>query len=65
MVPKSLTQLTPVLPQPTICRHRSVEQMADKRGFVRRNRGLFNRIQDQIILTRNYKEIYFEAAKHR
>jgi len=28
------------LSQQYVCRHRSVEQMADKRGFVRRNRGL-------------------------
>jgi len=30
--------------------------MIDKRGFVRRNRGLLTTIQDQVILTRNYKK---------
>ena len=30
--------------------------MADKRGFVRRKTGLFTAIQDQVILTRNYKK---------
>jgi len=35
---------------------RSVEQMADKRGFVRRNRRLLTAVQDQVILTRNYKK---------
>jgi len=30
--------------------------MADKRGFVRRNRGLLTAIQDQVILTRNHKK---------
>ena len=28
--------------------------MADKRGFVRQNRGFLTAIQDQVILTRNY-----------
>ena len=41
---------------PTIYRHRRVERVADKRGFVRRNRGLLTAIQDQVILTRNYKK---------
>ena len=35
---------------------RSIEQMADKGGFVGRNRGIFTVIQDQVILTRNYKK---------
>ena len=30
--------------------------MADKRGFVRRNRGLLTAIQDQVIRKRNYKK---------
>jgi len=30
--------------------------MADKRGFVRRNRGLLTAIQEKVILTRNYKK---------
>jgi len=48
--------------QSTICRHRSVEQMADKRGFVRRNRWLLTAIQDQVTLTRNYKKYILKQA---
>jgi ribosomal protein L37E len=42
MIPKSLAWLQSVWPQPTICKYRSVEQIADKRGFVHWKRGLFN-----------------------
>jgi hypothetical protein len=57
MVPKRLAWPPSAWPQQTICRHSSVEQMADKRGFVRRNRGFFwTAIQGQVILTRNYKK---------
>jgi hypothetical protein len=46
------------------CRHGSVEQMAEKRGFVRRNRGLFNSNTGPSP-TNKLQEIYSEAAKHR
>ena len=49
----------------TICRHRSVEQMADKRGFFCRNRGLFNNNTGPSHTNNKLQEIYFEAAKHR
>ena len=65
MVPKSLTRPTPFWTQSNICRHRSVEQMADKRGSVRRNRGLFTAIQDQVILTRNYKKYILKQLRRR
>ena len=51
--------------KPTICRQRNVEQMADKRGFVRRNRGLFNSNTGPSHTNKKLQEIYFEAARHR
>jgi len=51
--------------QPIICRHRGVEQMADKRGFVRRNRGLFNSNTGPSHTNKKLQEIYFETARHR
>ena len=48
-----------------VCRHRSVEQMADKRAFVRRNRGLFNSNTGPSHTNKKLHEIYFEAARHR
>jgi hypothetical protein len=51
--------------QPTICRHRSVEQMADKSGFVRRNRGIFNSNTGPSHTKKKLQEIYFEAARYR
>ena len=48
-----------------ICKHRSVEQMADKRGFVRRNRGLFNSNTGPRHTNKKLQEIYFEAGRHR
>ena len=62
MVPKGIAWPPSVWPQPAICRHRSVEQMADKRGFVRRNRWLLTAIQDQVTLTRNYKKYILKQA---
>jgi len=56
MVPKALHGRHPYELKPTICRHGSLKQMADKRGSVRRNRGVLTAIQDQVILTRNYKK---------
>jgi len=56
MVPKSLTQPTPVWPQPIIRRHRSIEQTTDKRGSVRRNRGLFNSNTGPSHTNKNYKK---------
>ena len=35
---------------------KSVEQMADKRVLVRRNKGFLAAIHDQVVLTRNYKK---------
>jgi hypothetical protein len=49
---------------PTICRQRSVEQMADKRRFVRQNRGLFNSNTGPSHINKKLQEIYFEVAKH-
>jgi AraC-like DNA-binding protein len=34
--------------------------MADKRGFVRLNRGLLTVTQDQVILTKNYKKYFLK-----
>ena len=65
MVPKSLAWPLSVGPQPTIYRHRSVEQMTDKSGFVRRNRGLLYSNIGPSITNKKLQEIYFEAAKHR
>ena len=65
MVPESLTWPTSVRSQPTICRHRCVEQMADKHGFVRRNRGLFNNNIGPSHTNKKLQEIYFGAAKHQ
>ena len=65
MVPKSRTPPTSVWPPPKIRRHRSVEQMADKRGFVCRNRGHFNSNTGPSHTNKKLREIYFEAAKHR
>jgi len=39
--------------------------MADKRGSVRRNRGLFNSNTGPSHTSKKLQEIYFEAAKHR
>ena len=64
MVPKSLIRATPARPQPTTCRHRSVEQMADRRRPVRRNRGLSNSNTGPSHTNKKLQEIYFEAAKH-
>jgi len=63
MAPKSLTRPTPARPQPTTCRHRRVEQMADKSGSVRRNRGLSNSNTGSSPTNKKLQEIYFEAAK--
>jgi len=60
MVPKSLAWPPSVWSQTTICRHRSVEQIADEHGFVRWNRGLFTAIQDQVVLRRNYRKYIFK-----
>jgi hypothetical protein len=65
MVSKSLTWLTSVQPQPTICRHRSVEQMADKHGSVCQNKGLLNSNKRPSHSNKKLQEIYFEAAEHR
>jgi len=39
--------------------------MADKRGIVPRNRGLFNSNTGPNRTNKKLKEIYFEAAGHR
>ena len=44
---------------------RSIEQMADKRGSVRRNRGLFNSNTGPSRTKKKLQEAYFEAARHR
>ena len=49
----------------TICRHRSIEQMTDKRLIVRRNRGLFNSNRGPSHTNKKVPEIYFEAARHQ
>ena len=41
------------------------KQMADKSGFVRRNRGLFNSNTGPSRTNKELQEIYFEAARHR
>ena len=64
MVPQSLIRATPARPQPTTCRHRSVEQMADKRRLVRRNRGLSNSNTGPSLIKKKLQEIYFETARH-
>jgi len=64
MVPKSLTRPKPARPQPATCRHRSVEQMADKREPVRRNRGLCTNNTRPSHTNKKLQEIYFEATKH-
>jgi hypothetical protein len=46
------------------CRHRSVEQMAAKRGPVRRNRGLSNGDTGPSDTNKKLQQVYFEAAKH-
>jgi ribosomal protein L37E len=56
MVPKSLTRATPARPQPTTCRHRSVEQSLTSAGLFAETEGFLTAIQDQVILTRNYKK---------
>jgi len=56
MVRKSLAWPPSVWTQPTICRHRSVEQLADEHVFVRWNRGLFTAIRNQVVLRRNYRK---------
>jgi len=48
-----------------ICRHIGVKKMADKRGFARRNRGLFNSNTGPSHTKKKLQEIYFEAARHR
>jgi len=48
----------------TICRHRSVEQMADTRGFVRRNKRLSNSNTGLSHTDKKLQEIYFETARH-
>ena len=64
MVLKSLTWPKSIWPQPTICRHRSIEQMADKHGFVCWNRELFNSNTGPSHINKKLWEIYFEAATH-
>jgi len=39
--------------------------MAEKRGFVRRNRGRFNSNTGPSHTKKKLQEIYFEAASHR
>jgi len=39
--------------------------MTDKRGFVRRKRGLFNSNTRPSHTKKKLQEIYFEAARHR
>jgi len=63
MVPKSLIRPKPARPQPTTRRHRSVEQMADKRRPVRRNRELPNSNTGLSHTNKKLQEIYFEATK--
>jgi len=60
MVPKSLTRPTAARPQPTTCRHRSVEQMADKRRTVRRIRGLPNSNTRPSHTNKKLQDVYFE-----
>jgi len=43
---------------------RSVEKMADKGGFVRRNKELFNSNTGPSHTNKELQEIYFEAARH-
>ena len=43
----------------------NVEKMADKRGFVRRNRGRFNSNTGPSHTNKKLQEIYFEAARHQ
>jgi hypothetical protein len=50
---------------PKICRHGSVEQMADKRGPVRRNRGLSNSNTGPSHVSNKLQEVYFKADEHR
>jgi len=47
------------------CMDRGVEQMADKRGFVRRNRGIFNSNTRPSHTNKKLQERYFEAVRHR
>jgi hypothetical protein len=46
-----------------VCRNWSLEQIADKRRSVRRNRGSLTAIQDQVILKRNYKKYILKQPK--
>jgi hypothetical protein len=39
--------------------------MAEKRGFVRRNRGLLNSNTGPSRTNKKLQEMYFEAARHR
>ena len=43
----------------------TIEQMADKCGFFRRNRGLFNSNTGPSHSNKKLQEIYFEVARHR
>jgi hypothetical protein len=45
--------------------NRSVQQIADKCGFVRRSKGLLNSNTGLSHTNEKLHEIYFEAAKHR
>ena len=65
MVPESLAWPPSAWPQPTISGHTNVEQMADKRGIVRWNRGLFNNNAGASHTDKKLQEIYFEAARHQ
>ena len=46
-------------------RRQRQQKMADKRGFVHRNRGLFNSNTGPSHTNKKLQEIYFEAARHR
>ena len=61
---KSPTRPTPARPEPTTCGHRSVEQMADKCGSVRRKRRLFNSNTGPSHTNKKLHEVHSEAAKH-
>jgi len=56
MAPQSLAWPPSVRPQPTICKHRCVEQMADKPDLFAETERFLTAIQDQVILRRNYKK---------
>jgi len=56
MVPKILTLPPSVLPQPTICRHRSIGKWLTNADLFSKTEGFVTAVQDQVILTRNYKK---------